>query len=642
VHGPASGTGAKTFRRDLLAGAIAALAVLGTGSARAGGFEIPDNGAEAMGRGAAYVAKASDGTAIYHNPAGLARQRGTHFLVNGNLFFHSFEFQRLGEFPDDPQDPQTPWGNSPYPLVKNIAGPFFAPFFAVTSDFGYFDRLTFGAGVFGPSAVGNRTFPLGVEGKPSASRYDFVQSRSSIIYPTLSAGYRLTKWLDLGISGHLVLGSFDQTSVSYTDLGPDTCNVNEQDGEPRKEDFRCDSRSTLQATGTSFAATIGAMVRPSPSLAFGASFRTPTNITANGVVSPQAPRALEDQELEQGAATLALQLPWAVRVGGRYIGMDADFELYDLELDVTYEGWGTAQRLGPIVTIPDLGAFKDIQTVVQHGYANTIGIRAGGAYNIDTGDGILSVRGGAYFDSSATDFANTRLDFDTLAKVAGTFGVGYKIGSLGFDLGYAAVASIPRTVGSRQGDIRPVNAAANGRPEDLDGELLPAVNEGSYKGFTHIVSLGVSISIESLFGPQRPVHYGNAYEPYYVGPPDGDEAQKPEKDKAPDEEKKNEGETPEAHKPEKKREEEKKRDEEKKPAKKPAPDEDTVDKPEPKKPVKPPPPPPPPPADDDEEDEEEEETPAVKPPPPPPPAPPPPKKEEKPPTKRKEWWEEPE
>jgi long-subunit fatty acid transport protein len=633
VHGRVAVPFARTFRRDLLRSAIAAAIALESGAASAGGFEIPDNGAQAMGRGAAFVAKADDGTAIYHNPAGLARQRGTHLLVNGNLFLHSFEFQRSGAFPDDPQDPQTPWGNSPYPLVSNIAGPFFAPFLALTTDFGYFDRLTFGAGIFGPPVVGNRTFPLGIEGKPSASRYDFVQSRSSLLYPTLSAGFRVTKWLDVGVSGHLVLANFDQTTVSYADLGPDACKENEQDGEKLKEDFRCDSRSTLQASGTAFAATFGAMARPTPSLAFGLSFRTPTNISANGTVTPTAPRVLpEDQELAPGAANLALQLPWALRVGGRYIGMDADFELYDLELDVTYEAWGTAQALGPIVTVPDLGFFKDIQTIVQHGYTNTIGLRAGGAYNIDTGDGVLSVRGGAYFDSSATDFKFTRLDFDTLAKVAGTFGIGYKVGSFGFDLGYAAVASIPRTVGTGQGDIRPVNGAANGRPEGADGELLPAVNEGSYKGFTHIVSLGVSVSIESFFGPPRPVHYGNSYEPNYAGPTDaGDETPASEKKPAAEEEKRSDD----------KKEEKKPEPAEKRPEKKPPPEEEKPEpkkpelkKPEPKKPVKPPPPPPP--SDDEEEEEDEPE--AKKPPPPPPP---PPKKEEKPPTKRKEWWEEP-
>jgi hypothetical protein len=197
--------------------------LLGPASAHAGGFEIPDNGTQALGRGAAFVAKASDGTAIYHNPAGLAHQRGTNLLINGNLYLHSFEFARLGKFEDDPQNPETTWGNAPYPVTRNAAGPFFAPFIAFTTDFGYFDRLTVGAGVFGPPIVGNRTFPLGVEAKPASSRYDFVQSRSSIIFPTLSAGLRVTKTFDLGVSTHLVLASFDETSVSYADISEEAC-----------------------------------------------------------------------------------------------------------------------------------------------------------------------------------------------------------------------------------------------------------------------------------------------------------------------------------------------------------------------------------------------------------------------------------
>ncbi len=580
-----------------------------------------------MGRGGAFVAKADDGTAIHHNPAGLARQRGTHALFNGNVFFHSFEFQRIGEYQDDPQDPETSWGQARFPLVKNIAGPFLSPFVALTSDFGYFDRLTFALGAYGPSVIGNRTFPLGVENKPSPSRYDFVQSRSTIIFPTAAAAYRVMPWLDLGLSAHLVLANFDQTSISYADFGPDVCQY--------PENFRCDSRNTLVASGTSFGATLGAMIRPNRSTSFGASFRTPITINASGTVTPTPPRALEDQELEPGAATLALQLPWMLRVGGRYIVMDEDFELYDLELDITYEKWGTSQQLGPIVKVPNLGAFRDIQTVVLHGYKDTFGIRAGGAYNIESGDGILTLRGGAYYDSSATDFAHTRLDFDTLAKIAGTFGIGYRIGAFQFDLGYAAVASIPRVVGTGDGEIRPVNGLKGGEPIGFDDEPLGAVNEGAYRGFTHILSLGVKVSIDALLGTKpREVRYGNPWEPNYVG---DDTSARPAKEDT-EEEKSNE---------------ESKDEEEKDDAKK---DEDATDE-KPavdKKPKKPSPPPPAPEEDEeeeedddedeeeeeDDEDEEEEPPPVVKKPPPPPPKPPPPPADERPPKKRTEWWEE--
>ena len=61
--------------------ALAMLATLGTaGTAYAGGFDLPDNGARAVGRGGSYVVGVSDPTAIYYNPGALSKQRGTQFL----------------------------------------------------------------------------------------------------------------------------------------------------------------------------------------------------------------------------------------------------------------------------------------------------------------------------------------------------------------------------------------------------------------------------------------------------------------------------------------------------------------------------------------------------------------------------------
>ena len=148
-------------------------------TARAGGFEIPDNGTEALGRGGAFVAKADDPTAIDYNPAGLAGQRGTRVLVDGHIISSSYGFKRYGAFPDNPADPATPWGGFAFPSVRDTGGPFYAPFLAVTTDFGTLDWLTVAVGVFGPSGVGNRTYPAGIDTAPAASRYDVVQPTST-------------------------------------------------------------------------------------------------------------------------------------------------------------------------------------------------------------------------------------------------------------------------------------------------------------------------------------------------------------------------------------------------------------------------------------------------------------------------------
>ena len=75
--------------------------------ALASGFEIPDNGTEALGRGGAFTAKADDGTALEYNVAGLAQQRGTRLLLDANLWLSSYSFQRSGTYPDNPGNSAT-------------------------------------------------------------------------------------------------------------------------------------------------------------------------------------------------------------------------------------------------------------------------------------------------------------------------------------------------------------------------------------------------------------------------------------------------------------------------------------------------------------------------------------------------------
>ena len=510
--------------RPLLVALGVAFGVLSARDARAGGFDIPDNGAQALGRGAAFVAKADDGTAIYYNPAGLARQRGTRLYAGGNLYLHSFEFQRSGSYPDDPNNAATPWGDQPYPVVNNAGGAYFSPFLAMSTDFGSLDRFTVAAGVFSPPDVGNRTFPIAVRGAPSPSRYDFVQSAGSMYFPTVSAAYRVTPWLDVGLSAHLVLAKFEQTSIVYADASSNLC--------PNVEYQPCDSRATLDASATSFAATFGALARPTPNIGIGLTLRTPITLSGSGTFTATTPKA-NSGDLTPGNATYVTHLPLIVRGGFRYISLDRDFEVYDLELDGTFEAWTGAQGDGPQLSVDALGPFKDIDTLIVHGYSNTVSIRGGGAYNFEAGGGTLTFRAGAYYDSSATSNAYTRLDVDTLAKIAGTLGLGYRHGAFGIDIGYAAAASLPRVVGVDDGDVRPIDIAKNGRPLDDTGKKLPAVNEGAYRGFTHILSLGLSVTFDELFGASRTFTYGNPYEKGYVGEGANEEPQLP-KDREPD------------------------------------------------------------------------------------------------------------
>jgi long-chain fatty acid transport protein len=507
------------MRARLAALGAALLALTPARPASAGGFEMPGNGSEALGRGAAFVAKADDPTAIEYNPAGLAVQRGTKLMLDGHLIMSSYGFQRYGAYPGT-RSAQQPWAGLSYPRVSDQSGPFFAPFIAATSDFGTFDWMTFSIGVFGPSGVGNRTYPLGVQGAPAASRYDVVQSNSLIALPTAAVGVKVTDWLELGAALHFVYGQFSLTSTSFVDLGDGPA------GPCLNYEYQpCDSVSRLDLTGTSWGGTFGAMVHPSKTVSVGLSARTPISISATGTATVlQSP--LNQPIPPQGHATFETDLPWILRAGVRQAFRDPDgFETADIELDGDYETWSMAQGGGPAIHIDHLGpsgpTFDDINVQVAHHYNDTFSVRAGGAYNTRLSIGTLALRLGAYYDKSATSDnpGYTRLDFDTLDKIAGTVGVGLKWGAFQFNLSYAEVFEPDRTVPMGTGETRPIDGAAHGAPVDSNGHPLPAVNEGIYQGHTEILSFGVVATFDDLFGWHRAAAKAKPDKPRDTPPP---------------------------------------------------------------------------------------------------------------------------
>jgi len=63
------------------------------GSILAGGFQINEHGARAMGIGGAFTAIANDASAIYWNNAGMTQLSGTNFMLGTALIAPSAEFR---------------------------------------------------------------------------------------------------------------------------------------------------------------------------------------------------------------------------------------------------------------------------------------------------------------------------------------------------------------------------------------------------------------------------------------------------------------------------------------------------------------------------------------------------------------------
>ena len=134
----------------------------------AGGLEIGDQGAKAAGRAGAFTVRADDPSALYYNPAGLARLRGTQVYYSHRLLYGQAEYRRARTLDWSDATHGTPQLVD-FEHVTNQA-PLFPTglMLAASSDFGL-DDVTFAAGVYGPPAVGHVQYP---EQRPPALSTD--------------------------------------------------------------------------------------------------------------------------------------------------------------------------------------------------------------------------------------------------------------------------------------------------------------------------------------------------------------------------------------------------------------------------------------------------------------------------------------
>jgi long-chain fatty acid transport protein len=466
--------------------------------ARAGGFEFPDNGTEALGRGGAFTAKSDNPGAIYYNVAGLARQRGTRLQLDVNVVLHNREFTRAGNYPGDPSDPQTPWAGQPYPTITNIGPPQIAPFFAISTDFGKLDRWTFAVGIFGPSSYGKREYPTTVQVAngamaPNPGRYDVQKADLLLIYPTLAAAVRVTRWFDLGLALHLVAGHFDLSNTNFSDLGRGLC--------PYPEYSRCDASNNIVTTGVTATAALGMKFTPMKQVQIGINLRGPAEVVSDGTITVTPPQAMPIA-FDPEKVTFSTKLPWVLRLGVRYAFIKDGFEHGDVEVNGTYEAWQEAQGEGAKIHVPQLGFLvTDLRTTITHNYRDTFGVRLGGAYNIRLPKGVFTIRLGFAFDSAASRYPETRLDFNSGAKYIPTVGLAYKVRGVSINIGYAYMFEPDRTV--TNGTIRPINpfgSCPTNMPDcqtsqyDAERKLLPVVNNGTYTARTMTISAGSATS----------------------------------------------------------------------------------------------------------------------------------------------------
>jgi hypothetical protein len=330
-------------------------------------------GAEALGRGGAYVAKADSLLALDYNVAGLAGLRGTNVQLEGQVWIP---------------------GDSDFPCrdySRNQARPCAGGSAAISTDFGVLRRWTFALGFRLPEYVTG--YGLRVL---SGSGDDANWPRALLFAPSLAVAVRLHPRWSLGLSLE------DAMALS---LRP--CFVVYQDGYDYGQG--CSRPRVTDSSLLNPLAQLGVLGRlggERVAVLLGASLRSSPNFGAAPIFGGSVP----------------VDLPWTMRGGARLVVTTAGGHRADIELD------GVAQIYSPYPA-------QDLLAVPLP--RSTVGLRLGGGYEMPFRRVTLSLRAGFLFDWQLRPAMPTGYGSqDRIYILGGTFGLGIESRHVALQLGY--------------------------------------------------------------------------------------------------------------------------------------------------------------------------------------------------------------
>ena len=412
-------------------------------AANAGGLFLPGYGSQAQPRAGAFTAKADDPTALFHNPAGLAKQHGTAIHLGFNFVDFSQTFQREGTYETDPLGAHA-WDGEQFAEVENEATPSQGigsiaaiPFLAVSTDLGLDTPFRFGAGVFAGHGYPFRDYGADYTFEdpntpPPPARYDIVEQTALIAHFAVAASYSINETLSVGVE--LVYGIAELEARKHVWAVRNYEEAANADGEvifDAKDNFV-----------PSF--DVGVLWSPMPMLEVGANYRSQSSVRAKGTVRSQLGTAVGiggtgdmiipdgEARCQEGGTVAAVRgcldvnIPQSATIGARYILRDGGLERADIEFDVRWEDWSNASDYIGVVDGRSQILGRRLETVVtRHGLKDTFSFRLGGAYNLPLGANLLSFRGGVAHDTAAAPLGFTRLDLDGFART--TLGAGGRL-----------------------------------------------------------------------------------------------------------------------------------------------------------------------------------------------------------------------
>ncbi len=341
-------------RAALGAAAVLGMLVLPFTEAAAGGFSIFEQGARAMGRASAFVASPDDPSAIFYNPAGLARLEGTLVMAGGTVIAPIGKFYGVDPFPG-------------YGVEERLTYQFFYPPNLYVSH-RLSDRLVAGVGVMAPFGLGTawhhpNTF---------AGRYLTTKTDLTLISIDPTIAWSVSDRFSLGVGLNLRLSKLYLSR--YVGIFDPNANI-----------VQNVATATLESgLNTGFGFNFGLLFDATDRMSLGLAFRQGGEVRYTGTGSFEQITTGDSfidgqvaQTLGDGTADLktSIDFPYVLTLGIAYRLQE------DLlgELDVNWWGWSSFDRLTSegLADDPD-SELEDVDT--PENYRDTFEARIGLEY----------------------------------------------------------------------------------------------------------------------------------------------------------------------------------------------------------------------------------------------------------------------
>ena len=278
-------------------------------AATAGGFSIPDIGTRRTGM-AAVIGRPDDPTAVYHNPAGLTLQHGTHVFIAmgyadiGTSFnLHPWDQQPDGSYRSNTYLGATPGANGYYAPVQPSSSIGVIPIIAISTEV-IPDKLWIAASTYVSNATG-ASFS-----QSDVTRYNLIDGYVIAPQAGISAAYKVNDKLSIGAS----IAAMDIIVHAKTELYPVLANGANLSG-------IIGTNAVLSLDGNAWAPTwnAGVLITPIPRLTIGAAIIGNVNASLTGPVKLQyGTDAPNPSDSMQGIQHTNQYLPWTWQGGANF------------------------------------------------------------------------------------------------------------------------------------------------------------------------------------------------------------------------------------------------------------------------------------------------------------------------------------